>query len=694
MAGRSRIRTLIAPHVGGLGRQGEPGKVVKVAKATATAAKATHSYVQHKPDTRWPALCLILLYPLGEMGHSMGWSSWLLAAFCPLVAVAAGYAIYKEYGNCRYMKVSTVLLAAVPGWLAVAATVGTFHLKVLAAYSTAAVVLWLVYAHCEIITERAGLRAAKVDWAKFLPQVGLKDATVVRAEPTRLGMRVVVDVRKTKQGTAHKVNRPELTAAWASHKSIGKHRVTAYEDDGHAGQLIVEERTKQPWEEPNGHPTLDPSSEWKLPAQRSIHDGPLEIGADPSTGALLALPVYADRSCRHVLVVATTGGGKTVCISCLMERITACNDTLAWPIDTTKGTLAGLWRDAVDWGAGVGEHAKALSILRATKTVIEQRSRLSDGENHFASPTAPVIFLLIDEAGSMQGGMSARQAAEYRELIGFVFRSARSAGIVMVFLSQRGVIQHTGSGDTRANADLRVCGKVKSSAEMEYAIPDWQASGFPDMSKYGEGYAGVIAIAGTGVPPMTGGRTWDLSDFPTVRKLAARRGAPTARLEPAIAAMLGEPYAQRRGGVLVPAGRAPVEMEENGMPDEFDTITAALADIDRSCDELAAMQIPEDQRVPMSDLLAARAQMDAEDRKTEVPDMVRSVVPGMLASAAEQGHPGLSRADLVRLLGELFKDQAKPRTVERWLRRLVLDGVIARSGATSNAVYVLPDPSA
>jgi hypothetical protein len=670
----------------------KPRSVVAVTK---TVAKGGHSYVRKQPDTRVPAMLLMLLYPLGQMGHSLGWSPGWLAVGSPVAAAAVWLAVSRQFGTGRYTRVVTLSFGLVPVWLAVAATVGVFHLDVLVCYSVAAVILWAVYVKSEILAARRQWRAAKLDWRAFRDKVGLDLSELRETRPTRLGEEYVIDVLPTGKLTSKLVT-PALSEGWAMHRGLPSDaRVVVRADPKNSRQILVEERTRDPWQEPNLHPTLDQNSEWALPARRSIHDGPIEVGADPSSGHILSLPVYAEKSCKHVLVIATTGGGKTTLVNCVIERVTACNDTLVWAVDTTKGTISGLWRDAIDWGAGVGEHHKALTILRAAKTVIEERSRATDGENHHATPQAPLIVLLVDEAGSMQGGMSTRMAAEYRENIGFVYRSARSGGVILVFISQRGVIQHTGSGDVRANAAIRAVLRVEHPGEMDYPIPDWQAAGFPDMSKYAGGYAGVVAIQAPGQRPSAG-RTWDLSDFPTVRALAADRGEPSARLEAWIVAKLGESYATRRRREFARVAAAPApetETEEAQVSDidrQVDAFAQSLETLDQAADTLKAMQIPEGERVSIGALQMAREELDrqvAADRKIGVPEHIYKPVLGLLRAA---GDAGVSRGDLLGF----FEPRVKGRTVERWLRLMVDDGIVVRQGATSTARYRLPEPYA
>jgi hypothetical protein len=668
---------LVAPRA--IVAKDAPGK----AKA---ATKATADFVAARPDTRVPAVLMLLLYPLGLVPWLADWSPWLLTLFVPVAVAPTWLAVHRSYGDCWYTRIVTVTCGLVPVWLAVAAHVGVFSGRVLLGYCVGAVVLWGAYVRCEVLSERRARRAAQIDWAKFAPAVGLEGAGLRETTQTRLGLRYTIDIRGTTKLASQWV-KSDLPETWAGQRAMPTEaRVVVERDPKHTGQILVEERSQNPWKATNGHPTLDTASEWKLPARRSIHDGPLEVGADPSTGAMLSLPIYVNKSCQHVMVVATTGGGKTTVVNDSIERVTACVDTLVWAIDTTKGTLPGIWRDAIDWGAGVGETAKAMAILRAIKALIMERSRLSDGENHHATPQAPLIYLVVDESGSMAESMPYRLASEYKELQGFVDRSARSAGVSKVFISQRGVFQHTGTGDTRANASIRVCGRVTSETEMNYVIPDWQAAGAPNMATYAENHPGVVAIQAPG-RRWEAGRAWDLSDFAAVRELARQRGAPKATLEPGVAALLGEPYAARRG-VLVPAGGVGLAVPDVGWAAVEDDIDRELRVImresveatERAAEELAAMRVPKGQEVPLPELLRLRAIEEATNRGHRVPDDVRDKV---LAALTGAGAAGMSRAELVRLLAPRSES-----TVKRDLAAMRDVGMVSQRGRTSAARYV------
>lgn len=667
----------------------EPGKAKVVATATA-------KYVRDQPDTRVPAVLMLLLWPLGLVPYLAGWSPWLLGLFVPVAVAPTWLALHRSYGDCWYTRILTLTAGLVPVWLAVAAHVGVFGGgRVLLGYCVGAVGLWGAYVQCEVMSERKARRKAQIDWAEFAPKVGLEGSGLRETRDTRLGQEYKIDVLGTGQRTSQLVT-PALGEIWAMHRSLSSQaRVIVRPDPKNSRQIVVEERTLDPWKEPNSHPTLDPESEFTLPASRSVCDGPFEVGVDPSSGRLLSLLLWTPEGAQHAMFVASPGGGKTVLGSNLTERVTACVDALVWLIDTESGALPAMWRDAADWSAGVGEVAVAMNMLRAAKKVIQQRAAAAPGRNHRPRPDAPFIQIIIDEAARLLNHPNHRIASEARTLVGDIFEGGRKAAVSIVFVSQRGALQHAGTMSVKGSAGVRVCGRVTQTSEMSHILPDWQETGAPDMSKYGEGYAGVIAIqAGGG--RWEAGRAWNMSDAAAVEALARQRGAPTATLEPAIAASLGESYANRRG-VLVAASGVGLAVPDVGwatVEDDIDRELRAMVHESveatrQATDALAAMQVPKGQEVPLAELQRLRAEQEADSKQARVPDEILAPMLLMFNDPKIRAE-GMARSDLVEVFSTLGVSESK---LKRWLRVMVDQGTLARRGNTSNAVYVLPEPS-
>jgi hypothetical protein len=53
-------------------------------------------------------------------------------------------------------------------------------------------------------------------------------------------------------------------------------------------------------------------------------------------GAHGPVVLYDEDGANGMMVVALTGGGKTVLLNCVMERLTACDDALVWDINLSK----------------------------------------------------------------------------------------------------------------------------------------------------------------------------------------------------------------------------------------------------------------------------------------------------------------------------------------------------------------------
>jgi hypothetical protein len=151
----------------------------------------------------------------------------------------------------------------------------------------------------------------------------------------------------------------------------------------------------------------------------------------------------------------------------------------------------------------------------------------------------------LDEASAAIGFSGDRKMQQMQKLVNEIFQRGAKAGVIIATASQRGTSSHTGSRDPHANAGNKILLRVASTSEMGHVLPDWQGAGIPDMSTYGQGGAGVVCVV---EPDMSwsAGRSYHLDHKRGVPQgIAKRRGAPTATLEPWLAAKL-DGYDRRR----------------------------------------------------------------------------------------------------------------------------------------------------
>lgn len=673
-------------------RQPGPGHLAWHGALTAgRGVRAYGRWVARAPETRGLATALAALYPAGEAVHLAAADPLLVGAFAPPAALAAYAGTWKAHHSRRYSAAVAATAAGIPAWLATAAATGITSLPVLASYSTAAAVTWSAVTWSDVLAHRRARKAAQAKWQTIAGAAGLEGSRLIGQEETRTGQRFRVDVRGTGK-TASQLARGELAERIAAVLSLPAQRVRVAADHTHAGVILITVQMQDPWAAPVASPVLDPGY---APTRRSALDGPFVLGTDPDTGADLVVTVFDRRGGQHTIIVAATGGGKTTLYSNLLEQATLCTDVLVWPIDLGKGTIPAIWEPALDAAAGMGEHGKALAILEWAAIVTDERSRASAGRNHTPSPQAPVILIPVDEMDTLLGPYSP-VAHKAKPLVEHLFRRGRSAGVELAIAGQRGTIQHTGSKDPHANAANKIILRVNRAGEMNNVVPGWELNGMPDMAAYAPGVPGVALVVDA-ENTWRAGRIRDLSDLDKVAELAARRGRPTATIEPAIAAQLPGYDARHAEGAVVLTLPRQDRPDSSGKgkgwgidPGDSDAVSHLARDLVAEVEaRLAGMPSPPGRPVSLADLTAARDAIGAAEdndpaanRAIPVPDRIAAPILTLLA---DRGDAGARRDEIVAAVGR------SRSWVASWLAILRDHGIITAAGAGKAARYYLPD---
>jgi hypothetical protein len=358
------------------------------------------------------------------------------AAYAVVLHRTHGHGKNRDVAAWRAAKAAIGVLAA-GAWLACAAAwgamCGPWCMSGLAWWLTALTVYAFVRFD-EVTRERRDWRGEKVRWHQVSKLYGLQGSHLLDSKATRLGRMLTVDVTGTGRRASHLAAR-DTAERIAEQKRLPASRVQV-RTDAIAGRIRIAIRERNPWEKPIPHPVLDDAPEIALPATQSIAD-PLIIGQDPETGTPLELAAYDhEDGAKAILIVSMRGGGKTVLLDDVMERLTACQDVLVWDICLSKAKENHRWAPACDLVAH-GPHARrdALSILRLAKKAIEWRGNTdSDDAVHQPSAARPVIVIRVDELKTLLGGQSALDHA-LREVWTTVAEIGRSEGVVTIAAS-------------------------------------------------------------------------------------------------------------------------------------------------------------------------------------------------------------------------------------------------------------------
>lgn len=643
-----------------------------------TLPRQVINWFRVKPHERYPLAAMGGVYGTGTALHAIhaspnGVAAGALVSICGVIAASR-----KVKDGSRAFKTCT--LAAASGiWVTIAGVMGTVgtdapHIAMTAGFGVLSGVSYLMYRRDDIIRARIEARKARESWPEFAHAVGLAGSVVEGREDTRLGERITVNVKGTGKRAAAIAN-GDTAVRIAEYYRIPKSRVSMKEVPRDAVLVDISIRRVDPWKHAIPHPLLDDQPEITLPVPDDITAGPLIVGQDPETGDPLKLSVWDEDGARRTMVVAALGGGKTVLLNNVIERVTACRNAIVLGVDLTKAKDLREWRKggAVPIAAcGPEEIGKAALILKAMRMAIDYRAAHNRASVFQPGENRPAVVLVLDEIDGLVGGNSTAALAA-RENLTYIVSKGRSESIGVVIVGQRGTAKWLGGADLRALLEQIVLLKVNRPREASMATGGVDLN-LPDMTTYGEGKAGVAMVCGMDGSHY-GGRTFKFHDLDDVLRVSTSR-TPTS-LEPGLIEHLGDIYTKLVDG-QAPArpsedaatvSRLDAELEAM-LPEELREQWQATAERIDEAKRYAAELKPVEHDPRVDSIIAERRRQYAEDAKAAgVPADARKTV---LELAAQPD--GVKNKAIVEALN------VKRVTAFRYLTALKEEGVIEMRG--------------
>lgn len=411
-------------------------------------------------------------------------------------------------------------IAIAGGWFSAAVAAGPLSGLPHPPLTIAAAVIALIARHQahhhDTVAGDRQWRETRADWLGRSHDWGFGGTHLLDFEETRLGERYTIDTRGTgKRASAFHGNRSHEEYI-AEREGLATSRVQIRKTTP-AGRLTVSIRRADPWGNPAPHPALDGDPGGVLGGARSIRR-PVIIGEDPETGEPLELPLWdEDRGAKNVNIVSMAGGGKTVLLNCLSERVTAAPDAIMVRVNPSiKGSA-----EVKRWGVachltalGTKQGSRAVQVLRAVNAIIEYRAQ-QDSDTDVFAPTAadPLIVVIIDESDAVSSIAAARAEVDK------IATKGREYGVSLVRGGQRGTAAY-GSATQRSQDSVVCLGGVNRPGEAYHAAGAMGLS-IPDMTTYGDGKPGVwLVIQGAA---WRAGRTFPLKQPPDIYRIACER---------------------------------------------------------------------------------------------------------------------------------------------------------------------------
>jgi hypothetical protein len=554
------------------GGGGQEGAAVEV--QTENAAQRLVSWVRYKPVERAPVLAIPALYGAGGgvyLANTMTgippW--WGISIFGGGLAWASAASAWKNTADPVVGKKVGALGTAVTAWLAWAAEFSPWAGPSAATawfYGAIAAGAYGAYRADPKIKGHIRRRDERRAWPQVAEKVGLGKSKLLSKTETRLGELYRVSTKATGK-TATSWTSGNLAELIAQECGLPKTRVRV-RGDSVAGIILIDIRYADPWAKAIPHPVDDPDHEighlFTGPRSAAV---PIIVGQDPDTGAPLTLTIFNDDGGRHTMIVAVTRGGKTVLLNNILEWLTASDDAIVWGIDGGKGKNVARWRYALDMvAAGIDERAKGVAMLGMARKVIEHRAKHNQQSVWVPSRDYPLLVIVIDEINKLVGQDPLGQQATSH--LAYITSTGASEGVLLVQAGQRATAAQLGNNDVRTQIANVVMLKFNRKSEMNHAVGPETATLLPDMSKYGEGKAGVVCIAEADGSDFALGRTFGLGipefrDLERVEELARER-ANTHGLEVGVAEVLGDRYTTQREAALVTSAAVSTATSEVG----------------------------------------------------------------------------------------------------------------------------------
>ncbi|MEU0705385.1 FtsK/SpoIIIE domain-containing protein [Streptomyces bacillaris] len=307
----------------------------------------------------------------------------------------------------------------------------------------------------------------------------------------------------------------------------------------------------------DGVPFAPPVAMGLLPTE----DIPLGLYAD---GEVWAINPFAAAILQHVLVMGTTGAGKSEFLRSLVVHLATRRKMTIFLVDLAKGRqTVGHIADGIDWLIQDAKEAKRM--LRALPAAIKARGDVlaSEGLDQWdPSSSLNAMLVWVEEAADL---------ADFNEL-DEIARKARSVGIWLGISLQRATWTNV-STDVRANLQAAACFGVDDAGDAGFCLPDrvTAAGAVPDWGsdRPGYGYA-----TGMGIPQerWTTEVRSGLTDREELAALVAAGAPYRDPLDEPTATALGQAYAQRahrgtnRTTPGIPAVPAPAALETAEAP--------------------------------------------------------------------------------------------------------------------------------
>jgi len=447
-----------------------------------------------------------------------------------------------------------------------------------------------------------------------------------------------------------------------------------FEIGKHSGDLIMHVDELDVMADVIRYPDADP---WGT----SVHD-PVDVGYQVNGDPML---ITFDEI-GGWLITGVTGSGKSNLLNVLVAKLTGRQDTVVCAIDLAGGRLVAPWIrpwlegrcewPAIEWVATTRD--EAYIMLKAIDDVITGRGESGLGWTKIRpTKNLPAFVIIVDEMADVtadvpradQHGVSPTVMAE---LGAKLTRKARKEAVKMIWATQRGTVDFTGSSAIKSQSRGRVALAVSQQSDAQSVTDNVAVARL--LAQVRHQGAGVVEMPDLHKALLTKFYRLDADDsgdLARIDEIAVRHGGYRPGPDPLALDILGDRWVKRWD-----AERCKVAQR---ILAEYHERTGAATIISDQ---------PEQQRgrvaLAEADVHAAFTKILDDEGLGESTDPKGRIL-GMLA-----GKPwGLAFGEIWSTLVFEKIAPADKSTAHKWLRDLIGAGMVTKSGETPGARYIL-----
>lgn len=290
----------------------------------------------------------------------------------------------------------------------------------------------------------------------------------------------------------------------------------------------------------HGDPLINVPSAPDDPAGSCSILSPAPLGVSKNIDQPFAIGIAG----THVIIVAKTGGGKTVHFDNLIDYVSKCRDAVAWGVNLVKRHAFSKWRGCIQKVARDEHEAEALldaalAEIQRRMDILDERANSDDPAQHTEKwdPTTmgPALIIFVDEFPQLaKYNGSPKGSLNLLDKIETIHRIGREVMVSLVIALQKWGTADSGSTIVSSQSSIVICGPCWPDDAGEifgYKARDnagWTPHLLKPANEYGINDAGkaFLLAAGFGPDEVRGWQPRSTTDTIRIANERVQQGLP------------------------------------------------------------------------------------------------------------------------------------------------------------------------